>query len=218
MKIDIGPYNNWVGPYQIAEKLLFWMDKENDDRVHNFGRWLSGGKDKDSFLHKICLWIESKKKRKIKIHIDKYDTWNMDGTLALIILPMLKQLKETQHGAPGDMPEFSQTDNGSSQSSFEFYKEGDSAAWDAGHKRWEEILDKMIWSFEQRLDDNWDEKYWITHPVLDMDDYPEDEGKTCFPVRWKVKGECDWEGRQKHVEKMQEGFELFGKYYQNLWD
>jgi hypothetical protein len=28
--------------------------------------------------------------RKIDVRIDKYDTWNMDSTLAYIILPMLK--------------------------------------------------------------------------------------------------------------------------------
>ena len=142
----------------------------------------------------------------------------MDHTLALIILPMLKQLKETKHGAPGDMIEFDQTTNTSSQESFDFYKEGDQAAWDAGHKRWDGILDDIIWSFEQILDEDWDEQYWKTKPELDMNDYPEDEGKITFPVRWKVEGECDWAGRQKHSEKIQHGFDLFGKYYQNLWD
>ena len=34
------------------------------------------------------------------IVIHPYDTWSMDHTLALIIVPMLKQLKETKHGAP----------------------------------------------------------------------------------------------------------------------
>ena len=30
MKVYIGPYTNWVGPYQIAEKILFWMDRYED--------------------------------------------------------------------------------------------------------------------------------------------------------------------------------------------
>jgi len=99
MKVKIGPYRDWVGPYQIAEKILFWRDKHNDDSVHAFGTWLAGGERKDSILMKLCTWVESKKKRKVKIHIDKYDTWNMDSTLALIILPMLKQLRDQKHGS-----------------------------------------------------------------------------------------------------------------------
>lgn len=191
MKVKIGPYREWIGPYQIAEKILFWMDSE-DDRVHNFGKFLAGGSGKKkSLLYRLCSWIQSKKNRKIEIHIDSYDTWSMDHTLALIILPMLKQLKETQHGAPGDMPEFSQTLYGSSQLSFEFYGEGDSAAWDAGHKRWEEILDKMIWSFEQIVSEGENE------PKFSRGDNSE---------------------FTKYHQRIDEGLALFGKYYRGLWD
>jgi len=45
-----------------------------------------------------------------EIVIHNYDTWNMDHTLALLIVPMLKQLKKTKHGAPNvessDVPLF----------------------------------------------------------------------------------------------------------------
>jgi hypothetical protein len=47
--------------------------------------------------------------QKKSIRIDPWDTWSMDHTLADIILPMLKQLRKTQHGAPctddEDVPE-----------------------------------------------------------------------------------------------------------------
>ena len=43
---------------------------------------------------------KNKGERKIDIQIDRYDTWNMDHTLALIVLPMLKQLKKEKHGSP----------------------------------------------------------------------------------------------------------------------
>ena len=29
---------------------------------------------------------------------------------------------------------------------------------------------------------------------------------------------CDWEGRKKVEERINNGFRLFGKYYQGLWD
>ena len=44
-------------------------------------------------------------RRKIKIQIDKWDTYSMDHTLAMIIYPMLLQLKATKHGVPGDFAE-----------------------------------------------------------------------------------------------------------------
>jgi hypothetical protein len=60
-------------------------------------------------MHKFLEWIHSKKKRIEIVKIHPRDTWNMDHTLSLIILPMLKQLKATKHGAPhvedSDVPE-----------------------------------------------------------------------------------------------------------------
>jgi hypothetical protein len=101
MKVKIGPYKNWIGPYQIAEALCFWVKKEKDEYgfpktkawVHNFGEWLAGGEDKDSWLQRACIWIESKRTRTIRVKIDRWDTWSMDHTLSYIVLPMLKQLK-----------------------------------------------------------------------------------------------------------------------------
>ena len=102
--------------------------------------------------------------QKTKIRIDSYDTWSMDNTLAMIIHPMLVQLKATTHGYPNDLTE----------------------------ERWNEILDEMIWAFEQKCRDDWMEDY----------DYN----------KW------DREGVKAHQERMSNGFRLFGKYYENLWD
>jgi hypothetical protein len=51
MKVKIGPYTNWFGPYQLAELLCFWAKEEKNefgiprkpDWVHNFGEWLAHG-------------------------------------------------------------------------------------------------------------------------------------------------------------------------------
>ena len=43
--------------------------------------------------------------RHVKIQIEKFDTWNLDHTLAMIILPALIQLKYTKHGIPGNLEE-----------------------------------------------------------------------------------------------------------------
>ena len=54
MKVKIGPYKDFFGPYQIAEKILFWKNKYEDDSVHNLGVWLSGEyvKEPDQWLGK----------------------------------------------------------------------------------------------------------------------------------------------------------------------
>ena len=41
--------------------------------------------------------------RVIDIQIDKYDLWNMDHTLALIILPMLIEFRKGEIGCPADL-------------------------------------------------------------------------------------------------------------------
>jgi hypothetical protein len=201
MKIKIGPYNNYVGPYQIAEKILFFIPKYKgknhleyneayEKYVDSFGKWLSEDKDgNDTWLTKLCFWIESKRKRTIKVKIDRWDTWSMDHTLALIILPMLKQLNETNHGAPNtddeDVPE--QLRSTSVES-----KENE---WDvdSNHfKRWDWIMNEMIWSFEQLVDDSSEDKFH----------------KDVF----------DKEGFLEHKKRVDNGLRLFGKYYRGLWD
>lgn len=150
--------------------------------------------------------------RKIEVRIDKYDTWNMDSTLAYIILPMLKQLKETKHGSPW-FEEFDQTSN-SVQYCFDFYAEGDSFAWEKGHERWNQTLDKIIWSFEQ-INTDWESQFHSG----ETDVYHEEVEDTEYSgMKLGVMREFDSEGHSKFQERMQEGFELFGKYYRNLWD
>lgn len=231
MKVKIGKYKNWIGPYQIAEKLCFWAKKETDkygfkhtaDWVHNFGTWLSGGDDKDSLLLKFCLWLESKRQRTIKVKIDRWDTWSMDSTLAYIILPMLKQLKETKHGAPlvddADVPEHLRSTTAPP-------KENEYDTDDNHFKRWDWVMDEMIFAFECKLDDSWEDAFrsgehdtvWIP---IDKDGKAVSKEDAKF---FRMDNgpnhtyECDYEGMKVVQNRINNGFCLFGKYYQGLWD
>ncbi len=231
MKVFIGPYKNYYGPYQIAEALCFWVRKEKDEDgikrnpewVHNFGTWLSGGEDKDSWLHKFCLWVESRRTRKIKVKIDSWDTWSMDHTLSYIVLPMLKQLKEKKHGAPftddEDVPEHL-------RSTAAEPKEND---WDTDSNlflRWDWIMDEMIFAFECELDDSWEDAFrsgnfdtvWL--PVdRDGNPVPESDAKLYQMADGPNHTyQCDYEGMKVVQTRISNGFRLFGKYYQGLWD
>jgi hypothetical protein len=224
VKVKIGPYKNFFGPYQIAEKILFWKNKYEDDSVHKLGRWLSGDHEKDpnqwlgknlkpSLLLRFCQWIESKRKRTVKIHLDNYDTWNMNSTLSLIVVPMLKQLKGTKHGAPWtddeDVPEHL-------RSSVAAPKKNE---WDTDENhflRWEWVMNEMIWAFEQ--DNNeWENNYYSGE--IDMRS-EKVEGSTYTRL---VDGpshtfKIDSDGMKKHQERINNGRRLFAKYYDGLWD
>jgi hypothetical protein len=228
MKVVIGPYTTWIGPYQIAEKLCFWAKpvadeigmKRKPDWVHDFGTWLSQNKDgTDSWLTKVCQWVESKRHRQIYVRIDKYDTWGMDHTLAHIILPMLKQLKASKHGAPNtddiDVPKELWSTNAEPKEN-----EHDT---DSNHfKRWDYILDEMIFAFESKRDGTWQDKYssgnidWTSEPC----EWDENGKAKMFTMGHGPKHtyKCDYEGMEVEQRRISKGFKLFGKYYENLWD
>lgn len=78
---------------------------------------------------------------------------------------------------------------------------------DLTFEKWNIILDKMIWSFGQILID-WEEPYFTHYGDLKTEGNKiVDTGVTC-----------DNEGRESHWKRIQEGFDLFGKYYASLWD
>lgn len=183
MKVNIGPYRSWVGPYQIAEKILFWMDKDCDT-VYEFGKWLA-----NTPLSTICQWFDRRKKRKVEIKIDAYDTWSMDFTLSLIIVPMLKQLKSTNHGHPSELIE----------------------------SEWDEIMDKMIWSFNEIATERKGEKEFESGEI-DFCWEEQESGLSKLEYGPAHTFRIDMEGLNAYNERIQEGLNLFGKYYQNLWD
>lgn len=232
MKVKIGPYVNWIGPYQIAQKILFWMDRD-DERIHKFGNFLAHGttnkniiENKDApvtLLYRICNWIHSKKKRKISVKIDPYDTWSMDNTLAYIALPMLKQLKESSHGAAlvddEDVPQELRSTSAPP-------KDNDWDIDDNHFKRWNWILDEMIFAFESEIDDSWEEQFqsgnmdFIFVPVDENGNEVSRNEAKSFRMTESPNNtyKCDYDGLQQYQDRITNGFRLFGKYYQNLWD
>ena len=86
--------------------------------------------------------------RKIDIQIDGFDTYSLDHTLAKIIFPALIQLKATKHGVPNDFAMVGGEDY-LDQQCFDFYRETHDDAFNIACSRWDDVLDKMIWSFQQ---------------------------------------------------------------------
>ena len=176
---------------------------------------------------KIGKYPKGYGRRKIDVQIDGFDTWSLDHTLANIIYPALLQLKATKHGVPSEIVSDVGGEDYVSQESFDFYKETHQESWEIAAKRWDDILDKMIWSFEQLLKDEYDTMYH--HGTTDWDWIKTDK-QFPNPLTGKLEAtfqmvdkdpDAHWydsEGHRLHEDRIQEGLELFGKYYRSLWD
>jgi hypothetical protein len=116
---------------------------------------------------------------------------------------MLKLLKEKKHGSAyvddADVPEHLQ------------YKEALNNQDHPDHddliqKRWSWVLDEMIWAFEQKSrPGGWDSDYY---------EFEKDPTAT-LGVKFTKN---DREGSKKHQARMSNGFRLFGKFFESLWD
>lgn len=149
-----------------------------------------------------------------EITIHPHDTWSMDYTLAKIILPMLQQLKATKHGAPQvddeDVPDEIKSTSAPP-------KENEWDADDHWFERWDWVLDEMIWAFEQKTRFSWEGDYAVESGEIDWEGM-EPDSDDLVTLKWKKEPIIDWEGRKAHQERMNNGFRLFGKYYEGLWD
>ena len=194
MKVYIGPYRSWFGPYQLANLLRHVGVSE--DRCDAIGDWLN-----ETWVKGFCEWVESKKKRKIKITIHNYDTWNMDSTLSMIIAPMLRKLQETKHGAPFVDDEDVPLELRSTSAPVLSQDDVDVGVPDDNHfKRWDWVLDEMIWTFTEEEKEH---------------RFGEDVEGPFFKSNGKL---LDKEAYNAYHARKQNGFRLFGKYYQALWD
>ena len=164
--------------------------------------------------------------RKISVEIDNSDVWSFDHTLAHIIYPALLQLKEQKQGVPSDFVNDVGGEDYVEQDSFEFYKETHQEAFNEKCKAWDECLDKMIWAFEQVIKDDYDSLY---HHGSSEYDWVESDKLFHNPLTGKMEKtfqmvdrdpDAHWydvEGHKLHEDRIQEGFELFGKYFRALW-
>jgi len=162
--------------------------------------------------------------RKIDVKVERWDTYSMDHTAALVILPLLLQLKNHKQGVPNDFVDRVGGDIDNNYC-FDFIKDDENEVFDQGCKKWEETLDKMIWSFQQLVDDNYSDKYHHGHMKLgwkpiEIPDPVTGAVKKAYEMVDENPGEhwYDYVGHHLHEDRIQEGLELFGKYYRALWD
>ena len=219
MKIYKSNYrDHWVSPYRILEKVCFW-EKDTDVFYEDGGIY-----EKITNLlvpvSKAIQWVLNLIYPRINyVKIDHWDTYSMDHTLSDIILPMLRQMKESKHGAPyvddADVPYELKSINDSP------YVEEYGIDEKLHFARWDYILNQMIFAFECKVDDSWEDLFrsGVHDTKFEPSGYDEN-GKVTFYKMVKGPNDtyvCDYEGMAEYEKRIQNGFRLFGKYYQNLW-
>ena len=209
MKVYISGYrDHWVSPYTIIKRVCFWRvltTKSDDVDAWYDEPWA------EKWADRLQPWCEKLREFLDWIHppvryvkIDYYDTWSMDHTLAHIIHPMLKQLQATAHGSghtdPEDVPEHLRP------------KVAPSAANNYDdetiHERWQWVMSEMIWAFEQELKDD-DTSQFYDHSGVNH----------SAPLQAQIgQIQVNRPALEAHEKRKANGFRLFGKYYQSLWD
>lgn len=225
----------------VLEKTRKYIKRKNEDfyKKHNLKVKLtpvSYEKFSDIWiLYPIKLYDKVKMKinefredRRINVKIEQHDSWSLDNTLAHIILPALKQLKEDKQGSPNvddeDVPEELK-----STSSPPVDKEMGEID-DNFFKRWDYVLDEIIWSFENIVDDDWSSQFHTRSDDFKMESIPlvkdengefkeveDDDDATMFEMKFSGESSFDAEGHKAYSDRIDNGLRLFGKYYRSLW-
>jgi hypothetical protein len=156
------------------------------------------------------LWGLIQRERKVSVRVDPWDSWSADDTLALVIIPVIKQFREQEelndgfpHTDPDDGPP-------------EFLSDGE---W--SQARWYWILDEMIWAFENISDDQV-ESFYSGVDDWQMQEMPGTAYLPDGPHYHSVPGpnhtrKFDQAGYEAHEQRVRHGTYLFGKYFKNLW-
>jgi hypothetical protein len=213
MKVYLGSYRNRL----VSKIYTRYMEKkygyDYPDASNTFEKILEKMEDTLQSFYNRTINKYLGRERKIRVRIDNYDVWSLDETLSTIIHPALIKLKEQKQGAPytddEDVPEELRSYNAPP-------KENNYDPDGHHFKRWDWIIDEMIWAFEQNLI-GWESQYESGKSDLvfvksDTEGFSElKEGPNHT-----LKYDCD--GMKKHEERMKNGRRLFAKYYHDLWD
>ena len=223
MKVYINKYrNHWISPYHILKFVCFWEKDDDvfynheDELHHKYQKWVDR---LDPLCKALQSFLDFVHPKVDYVKIDYWDTWSMDHTLGLIALPMLKQLQTKKHGAPfvddEDVPEELKSTSAPA-------KENEWDTDDNHFKRWDWVMDEMIFAFEHHLNKDWEEAYRsgeFDHKTVACE-WDENGKAKMFRLEEGPNHtyKCDYDGMKIVEDRIRNGFKLFGKYYQNLWD
>lgn len=201
MKVTIGKYINFFGIYQLFD--LLQKVGVSEDKCFELAERYD-----ESALANYLQERYTKKKRKVSVHIDDWDIWSVDDTLAIVVVPLLEKLREDKNGVPfidnEDVPEHLHCED-------KHHTEEDLKAMD---KRWQYVLEEMLFAFKSKTSESdWVDLY--IHNVGDMRIATDVNGWQEFSK--VTESYMNHKGIETHQARITNGFRLFGKYYECLW-
>lgn len=223
MKVKIGNYtganSNFLKLYYQLRYLKYPWEINHNDILDDIVESVY------YFTVKIYEKFFSKKDRKVSVKIDSHDIYSLDHTLALVVHPALVEFRKSVQGYPivhdKDVPKHLRTSNKSNhhQNSHAISIEEDNAEF----IKWKWVLDEMIWSFYQILDDSEEDQYYHNRDNLDIS-FKKIEGSDNSQMVFNYqkdntmpKYHIDRKGLDKYHKRIENGLILFGKYYRHLW-
>lgn len=138
------------------------------------------------------------------------ESWDFHRWHSKMVVPRLKYLRDNLQGAPSTMF----PDDYDHKNEWKMDKKDREIAFERAKNRWYDTITKIIWAFEH-CDD-------LIDPIK-----PDDYDARYKMQRLKDGGlvfdsmddrELDYTPQKEHDKKVDEGLELFAKYYKNLWD
>jgi len=142
--------------------------------------------------------------QKVRVHVDDHDIWSADVTIAHMVLPLLKKLRDEKHGYPlidpKDIEGLPKELKPTKKEADEYAKKGlpDPKA----EARWDWVMNEMIFAMECIVDDSWEDEFFEREDPEDM-----------LSVKM-----IDREGYKKKHERIDRGLRFFGLWFRALWD
>jgi hypothetical protein len=211
MRVYIGPYPfRWISKVHTNYMNKKYGYYEWDDNHNKFEHFLEKFEGFLQTVYNLTINKIIRQEPKVKVQVERYDIWSLDYTISLVIVPLLELLQKQKHGSPmvddEDVPDHLKSTSAAP-------KENEWETDNLHHDRWEWVLNEMIWAFKQKARNGWEGDYY-KYEHVEPDKNSEYVGdKLGLKLVWS-----DDEGRKKHHERMVNGFRLFGKYFEALWD
>lgn len=138
-------------------------------------------------------------KRTCIVVVDKHDSWDAFSTIAKVAYPVVKQLKETSYSYAivdlNDLPEHVRK-----------YCIGDEES------AWNWVLNEILFSLEFAASDKCSTDYFMSENPINERGW-EKLDTVLGNDLWYCSG-----GSKQLDDRVQRGYELFGKYFSALWD
>tara|TARA_R100000005_G_scaffold51600_1_gene24979 strand:- start:303 stop:941 length:639 start_codon:yes stop_codon:yes gene_type:complete len=160
----------------------------------------------------FCYWLK-KKKQKYTTGFPHEESFDFKSSAAKWMLPRLKHLRDNADGYPPQIIEDNELDTSHLIKEFTHSEKNWDERYKYGIKKWKEIINKIIWSLENinnepipTKPDNYDPRCKVIKYDDDSTEYIELDDR-----------DWDWSEVDAYNKKLQEGFDLLGKYYSSLW-